>query len=92
MHNIRDARPVLPLQHGELGRHQAVVERADGHVLEDEASLRAVEADGEEAIDVRVAGAGQHLDLGLDLVVGFPAQSAIVRSVSVRVWADECAG
>ena len=70
---------LLPLEGGLLRAHEAVVEGTAVHELEHKTAAGTVEGDGEEAVDVRVAGTAQELNLGLDLLIVLTDDERVVR-------------
>ena len=65
----QDADTVLPLEHRQLGVHEAIVECSSVHQLEHKAAPGAIERNSKEAIDVWVASAAEQVDFVLDLHV-----------------------
>ena len=70
---------LLPLEGGLLRAHEAVTEGTAVHELEHKTAAGAIEGDGEEASDVRMAGTTQELNLGLDLLVILTDDERVVR-------------
>ena len=80
-----DASAVAPLEDRHRGALQPIVEGTTVHEFKDEASLRAVEADGKELVDVWMTDGREVTELSLELlVVPFLLPGSLVENFHCR--------